>query len=392
MQTLSFGMLGYGFMAKAHTHALRTLQYIDPAFDVTLRLVALAGRNGATARAAAEQLGWERATSDWRDLISASDIDAIDNGGPNDAHAEPCIAAARAGKHVICEKPLGRNAAEALAMLEAVQAAGVTHMCAFNYRFVPAVRLARDLVRAGRLGRIRHFRAAYLQEWLADPRVPMSWRLKRAEAGSGALGDLGTHIIDLARFLVGEPASVAAMTATFVEQRPQAGGAIGRVDVDDAFVAAITFADGAIGTLEASRFARGRKNGNRFEINGERGSIAFDLEQLNELWVYLPEEEVGDDASGFRRVSITERSHPFLDLWWPPGHVIGWDATFVHELRHFARAVAGKRGVAPEGADFADGYRACAIADAILESARTGARIPIVYQPTNVKKVEELVR
>ena len=392
MQTLNFGMLGYGFMAKAHTHALRTLAYIDADFDITLRLVALAGRNGAAARKAAEQLGWERVTTDWRELVTASDIDVIDNGGPNDAHAEPCIAAARAGKHVVCEKPLGRNATEALTMLEAARAANVTHMCAFNYRFVPAVRLARDLIRSGRLGRIRHLRATYLQDWLADPRAPMSWRLKQSEAGSGALGDLGTHIIDLARFLIGEPQSVAAMTATFVDQRPAPGGGTGVVDVDDAFVAAVSFADGAIGTLEATRFALGRKNGNRFEINGERGSIAFDLESLNELWVCLPEEETTGDVRGFRRVLITERSHPFLDLWWPPGHIIGWDATFIHELRHFARAAAGKRGVAPDGADFVDGYRACVVADAIIESARSGTRAPIVYQDANVKESQHLAR
>lgn len=392
MQTLNFGMLGYGFMAKAHTHALRTLAYIDADFDITLRLVALAGRNGAAARKAAEQLGWERVTTDWRELVTASDIDVIDNGGPNDAHAEPCIAAARAGKHVVCEKPLGRNATEALTMLEAARAANVTHMCAFNYRFVPAVRLARDLIRSGRLGRIRHLRATYLQDWLADPRAPMSWRLKQSEAGSGALGDLGTHIIDLARFLIGEPQSVAAMTATFVDQRPAPGGGTGVVDVDDAFVAAVSFADGAIGTLEATCFALGRKNGNRFEINGERGSIAFDLESLNKLWVCLPEEETTGDVRGFRRVLITERSHPFLDLWWPPGHIIGWDATFIHELRHFARAAAGKRGVAPDGADFVDGYRACVVADAIIESARSGTRAPIVYQDANVKESQHLAR
>jgi predicted dehydrogenase len=392
MQTLNFGMLGYGFMTKAHTHALRTLAYIDADFDIALRLVALAGRNGAAARKAAEQLGWERVTTDWRELVNAPDIDVIDNGGPNDTHAEPCIAAARAGKHVICEKPLGRTATEALTMLEAVRAANVTHMCAFNYRFVPAVRLARDLVRSGRLGRIRHFRAAYLQDWLADPRAPMSWRLKQSEAGSGALGDLGTHIIDLARFLIGEPQSVAAMTATFVDQRPAPRGGTGVVDVDDAFVAAVSFADGAIGTLEATRFALGRKNANRFEINDERGSIAFDLESLNELWVCLPEEETTGDVSGFRRVLITERSHPFIDLWWPPGHIIGWDATFIHELRHFARAAAGKRGVAPDGADFVDGYRACVVADAIIESARSGTRVPIVYQDANVKEIQRIAR
>lgn len=380
MRTLGFGMLGYGFMAKAHTHALRTLAYIDPSFDVGLRLVALAGRNGAAAQAAADQLGWERASTDWRDLVSAADIDVFDNGGPNDAHAEPCIAAARAGKHVICEKPLGRNAAEAYRMLEAVRAAGVTHMCAFNYRFVPAVRLAKEIIAAGRLGRIRHFRASYLQDWLVDPAFPGTWRLRRSEAGSGALGDLGTHIIDLARFLVGEPASVAALSATFVGERPARSGGTMTVDVDDAFVAALAFCDGAIGTLEATRFAAGRKNRNTFEINGERGSLAFDLEALNELGVYLPHERARTDAQGFERVLVTESSHPFLDLWWPPGHILGWDATFVHELRHFCRSIVEGRSVTPFGADFDDGYRACVIADAIGESAQTGQRVAIAYQ------------
>ena len=379
MKTLGFGMVGYGFMAKAHTHALRTLGYIDPEFAIGLRLVALAGRDGAAAQAAAARLGWERSTNDWHALINASDVDVVDNVASNGAHAEPCIAAARAGKHVICEKPLGRNAAEALTMLEAVRASGVTHMCAFNYRFVPAVRLAREIIAAGRLGAIRHFRASYLQDWLVDPQARASWRLEGGEAGSGALGDLGTHIIDLARFLVGEPANVAALTATFIAERPGAGGGTSNVDVDDAFAAAIAFTNGAIGTLEASRFASGRKNRNVFEINGERGSLAFDLERLGELSVYLPHEEGTGDATGFRRVLVTEAGHPFLASWWPPGHMLGWDVTFVHELRHFASAVITGRGVGPDGADFEDGYRACVIADAILQSSRTGERVAIDY-------------
>lgn len=263
-------------------------------------------------------------------------------------------------------------------MLDAVEQAGVKHACAFNYRFVPAIRLARDMIREGRLGRIYHFRARYLQEWIADPNFPMVWRLESEQAGSGALGDLGSHIIDLARFLIGEPARLSALTTTFIKERSRDDGSRASVGVDDAFEAIVEFQNGAVGTLEASRFAPGRKNHNAFEINGELGSIAFNMERLNELEVHLPHQDASD-VSGFRQVLVTEASHPFMDVWWPQGHIIGWEHTFVHELHHFLGAVVHNTNVEPDCATFVDGYRNAVICDAIVESAKSGRRIDINY-------------
>ncbi len=376
---LGVGMLGYAFMGKAHTNAFKKLDYIYTPPPARARLVAIAGRNQERVEAAAQRYGYEKAVTDWHALVDDPDIQVFDNGAPNNVHAESCIAAARAGKHIICEKPLGRNAAEAKLMWEAARQAGIVHMCAFNYRFVPAIRLAREIIQAGRLGRIYHFRARYLQEWITDPAFPMVWRMDAETAGTGAIGDLGTHIIDIARFLVGEPATISANTATFIPERSTAEGGNGQVTVDDAFAATLTFANGAIGTLEATRFARGRRNHQALEINGEKGSLAFNMERLNELEVYLPEEEKISDAQGFRQVLVTESTHPFVGAWWPQGHIIGWEHTFVHEIKHFFEAVVEGKSVAPDGADFEDGYRASVVADAIVESARSGQRVTILY-------------
>ncbi|HLW03309.1 MAG TPA: Gfo/Idh/MocA family oxidoreductase [Ktedonobacterales bacterium] len=377
--TLGVGMLGYAFMGKAHTNAFKKLDYIYTPPPARARLVAIAGRNQERVEAAARRYGYEKAVTDWRALVNDPDIQVFDNGAPNNLHAESCIAAANAGKHIICEKPLGRTAAEAKQMWEAARQAGIVHMCAFNYRFVPAIRLARDIIKAGRLGRIYHFRARYLQEWITDPNFPMVWRMDAETAGTGAIGDLGTHIIDIARFLVGEPATISANVATFIPERTTEDGGKSQVTVDDAFAATLTFENGAIGTLEATRFARGRRNHQALEINGEKGSLAFNMERLNELEVFLPEEESYHDAQGFRQVLVTESNQPFVGAWWPSGHIIGWEHTFVHEIRHFFDAVVNKKSVAPEGADFEDGYRASVIADAIVESARTGQRLTISY-------------
>ncbi len=379
VRTLGVGMLGYAFMGKAHTNGYKTLDYIYTPPPAHPRLVAIAGRNQERVAEAARRYGYEKAVTDWHALVDDPDIQVFDDGAPNYLHAEPCIAALRAGKHVICEKPLGRNAEEARQMWEVAKTAGVRHMCAFNYRFVPALRLMRDIIHAGRLGRIYHFRARYLQDWVAPPAYPMVWRLDVDAAGTGALGDLGTHIIDLARFLVGEPSQVSATTATFISERATDEGDVAPVTVDDAFAAAVTFANGAIGTLEASRFAVGRANHEVIEVNGAKGSLRFDLERLNELQVYLPEEEFPRDAQGFRTVLVTESQHPFFSVWWPRGHIIGYEHTFVHELAHFFHAVVSGQSVRPDGADFEDGYKASVIADAMLESARTGRRVNIVY-------------
>jgi predicted dehydrogenase len=372
---IGVGMLGYAFMGKAHSNAYKTLRYMTWPPPLEPVLVAIAGRDEAAVTEAARRYGFGHAVNDWRALVEDDRIALFDNAGPNDVHAEPTMAAVRSGKHVLCEKPLGRTASESYEIWRCAADAGVKHMCAFNYRFVPAVRLAREIIEAGELGEIYHFRARYLQDWLLDPGFGRTWRLERALAGSGALGDLGVHIIDLARFLVGEIAAVCGVTRTFVEERPG-----GPVDVDDAFEATVEFDGRAIGTIEASRFCQGRKNGLTFEISGSDGSIAFDLERLDELQLYVAGSRPRQDAQGFRRVVVTEPDHPFMSWWWPPGHIIGWEHTFVHEIRHLLDAIATGGDVRPYGADFEDGYRAAEVTDAILRSSETGRREPVTYR------------
>ncbi len=376
---IGVGMLGYAFMGKAHTNAYKKLPYLVYPPPAIPKLVAIAGRNEEAVREAAQRYGYEGYVTDWRELVADPRVQLFDNGGPNDLHAPASIAAAEAGKHILCEKPLARNAAEAKAMLDAVNKAGVKHMVAFNYRFIPAIRQAYELIRSGALGEIYHFRAVYLQEWIMDPNFAQVWRLDRATAGSGALGDLGAHIIDLARHLVGEPRSVMAMTKTFIPERPTADGK-GRVkiDVDDAFVSLVEFADGAIGTLEATRFAAGRKNHQEIEINGSKGSIHFNLERLNELDVFWKDASPRE-TQGFTNVLVSESYHPFWSYWWPHGHIIGWEHTFVHEIAHLLDAIVNDKDVAPLGATFEDGYRNAVICDAILESAQEGRRVAVSY-------------
>jgi predicted dehydrogenase len=361
MTEIGVGMLGYAFMGKAHSNGYKKLSYMAWPPPLEPRLVSIVGRDEAAVSEAARRYGFERWVTDWHDVVADPEVGLFDNGGPNNLHAEPSIAAAEAGKHVICEKPLGRNAAESYEIWQRVERAGVFHMCAFNYRFVPAVRLARELVDAGELGEIHHFRGRYLQEW--GTTTADVWRFDKAAAGSGSLGDLGAHVIDLARYLVGEIESVSALTATFQPGR----------SVDDAFEAAVQFHGGAIGTIEASRFAPGRKNALTWEINGSKGSLAFDLERLNEL-------QVSEGTKGFRTRLVTEPSDPFWQWWWPPGHVIGWEHTFVHELHHLLTAIAGDGEIAPHGATFADGYRAAEVCDAVLRSAESGRRGPVEYR------------
>jgi predicted dehydrogenase len=372
---IGVGMLGYAFMGKAHSNAYRTLSYMTWPPPMYPDLIAIAGREEDAVTAAAGRYGYQRAVTDWRQLVADDRVEIFDNVAPNNLHGEPTIAAAEGGKHVICEKPLGRSADEAFEIWQRVRAAGVTHLCAFNYRFVPAVRLAREMIEAGEIGEIYHFRGSYLQEWIADRATPMSWRLQAEDAGSGALGDLGAHVFDLARYLVGEIAAVSALTATFVSDRPG-----GSVSVDDAFEAAVSFEHGAVGTIEASRFCLGRKNALTWEINGSKGSLRFDLERLNELQVHLAGTTPGQRAQGFRTVLVSEADHPFWEHWWPPGHMIGWEHTFVHELHHLLGAIRSGGGVTPHGADFEDGYRAAEVCDAVLRSAASGAREPVSYR------------
>jgi predicted dehydrogenase len=366
-RTIGVGMLGYAFMGKAHANAYHKIAYMTWPPPLVPRLVAVAGRTEDAVAEASRRYGFGGYVTDWRDLVRNDEIELFDNSGPNNLHAEPTIAAAEAGKHVVCEKPLARTAEESREVWQRVAAAGVKHMCAFNYRFVPAVRLAREMLEAGELGEIHHFRGRYLQEWGdIDDEV---WRFERAAAGSGALGDLGAHVIDLARYLVGEVAAVSGATRTFKEGR----------DVDDAFEAVVEFEGGAVGTLEASRFCPGRKNAFSWEINGSKGSLSFDLERLNELQVHLVGSKPGERSQGFRTVLVSEADHPFWEHWWPHGHVIGWEHTFVHELHHFLAAIAEDTEVGPHGATFGDGYRAAEVCDAVIRSSGSGRREEVAY-------------
>jgi predicted dehydrogenase len=377
---IGVGMLGYDFMGKAHSNAYKKLPYMMYPPPAVPSLIAICGRNEEAVTEAARRYGYESYYTDWREMLEDDRIQLFDNGGPNNVHAEPCIAAAQAGKHIFCEKPLARSGEEAKQMLDAATKAGVKHMVAFNYRFVPAIRLARNLIDSGALGQIYHFRAVYLQEWIMPHyNEAKIWRLDKDLAGSGAIGDLGAHIIDLGRFLVGEMKSVSAMTRTFIEERPLADGSgTGKVDVDDAFVAAVEFDNGAIGTLEATRFGGGRKNYEVLEINGEKGSIHFNLERMNELQVFWVDEEP-KETQGFHNVLVTEDYHPWIDHWWPHGHIIGWEHTFVHELTHLLDCIVNNKDVAPYGATFEDGYRASVVCDAISESATNKKQVDIKY-------------
>jgi predicted dehydrogenase len=377
---IGVGMLGYAFMGKAHSHAMLTIPHMIYPPPAIPKLAAIAGRNEAAVQEAAKRYGYAKYFTDWRQMVNDESVQLLDNGGPNDAHAEPSIVAAKAGKHILCEKPLGRTADESKYMRDEVMATGVKNMVAFNYRFVPAIRQIRKLVDSGALGQIYHFRAVYLQEWIMPHYgTPLIWRLQKDQAGSGALGDLGAHIIDLARYLVGEIGTVSAATKTFIPQRPKLDGSgLGDVTVDDAFAAVVEFENGALGTLEASRFAGGRKNGQRIEINAEKGTIVFNLERINELEVFW----VGDqpkETQGFRNVLVSESYHPWWENWWPQGHMIGWEHTFMHEIAHMLDCIVNDKPVSPIGADFEDGYRAAVVCDAVVDSANQGRRVNCKY-------------
>jgi len=374
------GMLGYAFMGKAHTNAYKTMPYMMYPPPAIPQLVAVCGRNEEAVAEAARRYGYEEYYTDWRKMLENDRVQLFDNGGPNNTHAEPCIAAAQAGKHILCEKPLARTAEESKTMLDAVEKAGVKNMVAFNYRFVPAIRQARNLIESGALGQIYHFRAMYLQEWIMPHYdMPKIWRLDKSVAGSGAIGDLGAHIIDLAHFLVGGIKGVSALTKTFIKERAlEDGSGVGNVDVDDAFAAAIEFENGAIGTLECTRFGGGRKNYEVLEINAEKGSIYFNLERMNELQVFWVGEEP-QETQGFHNVLITEGHHPWWENWWPHGHIIGWEHTFIHEVAHLLDCIVNDKDVAPYGATFKDGYRAAVICDAIVKSAAAKKQIDIKY-------------
>ncbi|HEY1853326.1 MAG TPA: Gfo/Idh/MocA family oxidoreductase [Solirubrobacterales bacterium] len=359
---IGVGLLGSSFMGRAHSRALAAVRTLEDRPHAAPALRLICGRDLTRLGQMRDRYGWERATTDWRELVEDPEVEAFDNAASNHLHAEPTIAAARAGKHVICEKPLGRDAEEARAMLEAVEAAGVLHMCAFNYRFFPAIRLAKEMIERGDIGEPRQFRSRFL---LGADAVPggsgAAWRLQRETAGSGVVGDLLAHHIDLARYLVGEFAAVGGATRTWEAQRAGV-----EVDVEDSVVATVEFEDGAIGTMEAARLLPGQVLESAVAIDGSEGSLAFDVRSLNDLTVA--------DARGAATISVTAPEHPFAELWWPPGHGIGWGDSFSHELRHFLGALAGAWGVAPHGATFVDGLRCAEVCDAVLGAAATGRR------------------
>ena len=379
---VGIGMLGYAFMGKAHSNAYKKIPYMMYPPPAVPRLVGICGLGQENVEEAARRYGFENACTNWREFLDTTGdlFQIFDNCGPNDMHAEPSIVAAQHGKHVICEKPLARTAEEAKGAYDAVKKAGVKNMVAFNYRFVPAIRQAYELIQSGALGKIYHYRAVYLQEWImAHYNTPKIWRLDKNVAGSGALGDLGAHIIDLGRFLVGEMKSVSAFTRTFIEERPLPDGVgVGKVDVDDAFVATVEFENGAIGTLESTRFAAGRKNYNCFEINGEKGSIRFNLERMNEMEVFWIDDKP-TTTQGFHDVIVTEGNHPWINNWWPHGHIIGWEHTFVHEITHMLDCIVNNKDIGPHGATFEDGYRAAVVCDAILKSAEVKKQVDVKY-------------
>ena len=380
--TLGVGMIGYAFMGAAHSQAWRTApRFFD--LPVRLRMSALAGRDEVRAKAAAERYGWDGVETDWTRLVARDDVDIVDICTPGDTHAEMAIAALAAGKHVLCEKPLANSVAEAEAMAKAARQAaanGVRAMCGFTYRRVPAARLMAELVAGGAIGTLRHVRASYLQDWLTDPAAPMSWRLEKDRAGSGALGDIGAHAIDLAQYVTGDPITgVTALSSTFVSRRPvpaaggflgtnaRADGEYGEVTVDDATVFLARTASGALATFEASRFATGHKNGLRLELNGSGGSIVFDLERMNELAIY----DASQENPGFRTILVTEPSHPYIAAWWPPGHTLGYEHAFTHQVRDFVEGIASGQDVHPT---FDDALGVQRVLAAVGQSAGEGAR------------------
>ncbi|MFA4044530.1 MAG: hypothetical protein HZRFUVUK_001322 [Candidatus Fervidibacterota bacterium] len=388
VREIGVGLVGYAFMGKAHSQAWRNVKHF---FSPPLipRMVAICGRSKEAVEKAAKQYGWEGYETDWRQLVKRNDIELVDIVTPNDSHHPIAVEAASAGKHVFCEKPLARNLEEAEEMLKAVERAKVKHAICFNYRRAPAVQLAKKLISEGRLGQIYHFRGTYLQDWIVDPNFPLVWRLQKSIAGSGALGDLAAHVIDLARFLVGEIVEVCGLLETFIKERPLlaaraeglAAEAVaeqkGVVDVDDCSLSLVRFENGAVGYIEATRFAPGRKNYNRFEINGSNGSLVFNLERMNELELYLRDDP--PEIHGFRTIMVTEPDHhAYIKAWWPPGHIIGYEHTFTHTVYDLLCAIAEDRLPEP---NFYDGVQCQRVLDAIERSASEKAWVKVEILP-----------
>ena len=379
---LGVGMLGYGFMGRAHTNAFKKAGYIFYPLPAETELVAICGRNEAGVREAAARYGYQKWTTDWQEMVADEDIHIFDNTGANDIHCEPSVAALRAGKHVIVEKPLALNLAEARRMYQAAVEAegrGQKHIVAFNYRFAPALRLARRIIAEGRLGRIYQFRSAYLLERLSDPLVPFFWRLSKDKAGSGALGDLNSHAIDMLRFLLQtEVQSVQAWNHTFNCQRPDGNGQMCTVDVDDASLMWLRLDNGAMASLEASKVATGYKTMWRLEVHGSEGALVFDLSRGNELQFYSKSDSLY--LQGMRTIHVLEpEAHDYAKYWWPRGHNLGWEHYHIHMIEHFLRCIATGEDVAPWGATFADGLRCQEVMEAALTASEKGGWVEIEH-------------
>jgi len=376
---LNVALIGYSFMGKAHSNAYRDVSMFFPDTGAEPVMKVICGRNKEAVSQAAQQFGWQESATSWRRVVRRDDVDVVDVCTPGNQHKAMAIAALEAGKHVICEKPLANTLAEAKAILKVAKKSKGKTMVAFNYRRVPAVALARQLIREGRIGQIYHWRAVYLQDWIMDPDFPLVWRLQKRLAGSGPHGDLNAHIIDLAMHLVGDIDTVVGADTTFIKRRPVAeavdaslgaSGAkskkMGAVTVDDATLFLARFRNGALGSFEATRFAGGRRNHNRFEINGSKGSIVFDLEKMNELQFYSRDDE--SHIQGFREIMVGEGEHPYMGAWWPPGHIIGWEHTFIHEINDFLEAIAKNRQASP---NFQEGTKVQAVLHAVSTSAKS---------------------
>ncbi|MCJ8013736.1 Gfo/Idh/MocA family oxidoreductase [Paenibacillus sp. KQZ6P-2] len=371
MKQIRVGMIGYKFMGKAHSHAYRDVPMFFPNIMQPV-MQTICGRDAEGVSLAAKQFGWNGYVTDWNELVQRDDIDLIDINAPSDMHKEIALAAAKAGKHLFCEKPLALSLKDSREMLAAAEAAGIKHMVGFNYRFAPAVQLARKLIQEGRLGKIYHFRGLFLQDWIIDPEFPLVWRLQKNIAGSGSHGDLGAHTIDLAHYLLGDIQEVIGMSETFIKERPLPGSMSGlsakgsasnekgAVTVDDATLFLARFANGALGSFEATRFAAGHRCTNSFEINGSKGSVKFDFERMNELQVYFTED--AEDVQGFRRILATDPAHAYAEAWWPPGHTIGYEHTFIHETVELLQAIEEDRQPVP---NFTDGVKCQQILEAV---------------------------
>ena len=376
MAEINVALIGYKFMGKAHSNAYRQVSHFFPG-KLTPRMKVICGRDRAGAESAAKQFGWDEVETDWRKVIARKDIDVVDISTPGNLHHEMGVAAAQAGKHIICEKPLANTLAEAKEMLRAVEKAGVKHMIMHNYRKIPAVAFAKKLIDDGKIGDMYHYHGAYLQDWIMGPNFPLVWRLEKKFAGSGALGDIGAHAVDLAHYLNSDIQSISSLVTTFIKERPlvDAGAGAwgakgskgkGRVTVDDDANFLARFRNGSVGVFESSRFCGGRRNYNTFQIYGSKGSLAFNLERMNELEFYDRTENAADQ--GFKTIMVTEGAHPYVGNWWPPGHIIGYEHTFVHAIHDFLTCLEKDTMPSP---NFHDGVKNQAVLDAVERSAKS---------------------